>query len=155
MRAQRILTTVLLLGLLWYPLQGWADDDKGAYIVYGFGVTKCSEWNAAFKDVQDPFSSGMHLLYINWLYGYLSGVNAVLPDTYDINTGAYTFDKNGRGYAMGAITLIGTFCQIDPYQSIAAAAGKMVKALYPTRVCCSLGNFTPFPRQNPLPFLLR
>ena len=56
-----------------------ARDKAGAFAVKGVGNETCAALLQAFKDKKPGVEA-----YINWLEGYLTGLNDVSPQTYDV-----------------------------------------------------------------------
>jgi hypothetical protein len=57
-----------------------ASDPKGNYIVRGIGARPCSDYMAAVgKTAQDVVP------YISWMEGYLTGINRLQPQTFDVS----------------------------------------------------------------------
>ena len=92
MSARHILTTVMLLGLLWCPLCGWADARlRQGIVLFGIGEQPCSEWTSAVTDHKDIPMGSMPLRifipavsYMQWLFGFLTAISSTVPGASDL-----------------------------------------------------------------------
>jgi hypothetical protein len=62
-----------------------ADDSDGTYVIYGIGGRPCHAFLTAIGRGRED--------YINWLTGFLTASNAMLPGTKDITPGAGSASK--------------------------------------------------------------
>lgn len=79
-----------------------ASDPKGNYIVRGIGARPCSDYMAAVsKSAQDV------LPYMSWMEGYLTGINRMQPQTFDVSpvTEAAIVGQMVRNYCTTQTTL--------------------------------------------------
>jgi len=79
-----------------------ASDPKGNYIVRGIGARPCSDYMAAVgKSAQDVMP------YVSWMEGYLTGINRLQPQTFDVSpvTEAAIIGQMVRNYCTTQPTL--------------------------------------------------
>ena len=95
-----------------------ALDDDGEANIYGPGAGPCSAYVAARK-------GGSAQTFEQWLDGYLSAVNLVLPDTYDI-----LGDKKRET----AVAWLDVYCTQNPDDAFGFAANRLAAYLYPNRL---------------------
>jgi hypothetical protein len=95
-----------------------ALDDDGEANIYGPGAATCSAYVAARK-------GGAAADFDRWLEGYLSAVNLVLPDTYDI-LGDYKHET--------AVAWVDAYCSRNPEDQFGFAANRLAAYLYPNRL---------------------
>ncbi len=79
-----------------------ASDPKGNYIVRGIGARPCSDFMAAVsKSAQEA------LPYVYWMEGYLTGINRLQPQTFDVSpvTEAAIVSQMVRNYCSAQPTL--------------------------------------------------
>lgn len=81
----RLLVSVILLAAFFAaPRDCSAADADGKYAVRGVGASKCSQMILAIDSKDEAVRKEGVLLYTIWLNGYLSYVNRVEKETYDI-----------------------------------------------------------------------
>jgi len=107
-----IATTLLGLAVLATPPRVHAAPRWT--IAYGVGIKTCESVLTGVT---------LRLDAIHWMAGYLSAVNELLPETYDI-TGEST------GFAAWA----SQYCRLNPTHDFGTAVAAYVKAAYPTRL---------------------
>ncbi len=73
--------TMVLLGLLLLANTGWASDKKGSFAPKGAGQITCRVFTAEHKK-----GSNAYLLFRGWLDGYITAINELTPDTFDITS---------------------------------------------------------------------
>jgi len=85
MMMKRLLAAaVLTLVCTFNPMASQAADGEGKYAVRGAGSTPCRQLAAAIDSKDANVRRDAVLLYASWLNGYLSYVNRVEKETYDI-----------------------------------------------------------------------
>jgi hypothetical protein len=94
-----------------------ALDDDGEANLYGPGASPC----AAYTGARKAASAGN---FEEWLDGYLSAVNLVLPDTYDIL---------GDKKRAAAAAWLDVYCAGNPDDPFGFAANRLAAYLYPNR----------------------
>lgn len=94
-----------------------ALDDDGNANLHGQGASTCAAFGAARK-------AGKAADYEQWLDGYLSAVNLVLPDTYDI------LGAKERG---AALAWLDQYCAGNAGDAFGFAANRLAAYLYPNR----------------------
>ena len=78
------LASIMLMVLFAMPLDSGAVDKDGKYAVRGVGSSKCSQMVSAIDSKDEKMRKDAVLLYTSWLNGYMSYVNRIEKDTYDI-----------------------------------------------------------------------
>ncbi len=118
------LLILFVCSVLSLPLQ--ARDFEGAYAVYGAGAQPCSTYTAAVSQGgrEEDF-------FIDWMIGYLSAFNVIMPDTYDI------LGDNGFPLAQ---SWMADHCLKFPRESFVNAMARLTEVLYPTRYQAGLKN---------------
>jgi len=94
-------------------------DFEDSYAVYGAGAKTCSIYVRAMErggPEQDYF--------IDWVIGYLSAFNVIMPDTYDIL---------GETEFTTAQNWLEIHCQKFPRELVITAVARLTEVLYPTR----------------------
>ena len=92
-----------------------AKDRNGAF--WGFGTTPCVEFLAARENKSD-------VAYKWWLAGYMTAMNNVTPDTYNLVASETLADAMQR---------IEGWCQENPDKSMTDATIALSRDLYPKR----------------------
>ena len=76
----RFITPVLaLLAVAGIPA-AQASDPAGNYIVRGIGARPCSDYLKAVGQSPEAVSP-----YLSWMEGYLTGINRLQPETFDVS----------------------------------------------------------------------
>ena len=105
--------------LLTISLPASARDFENAYAVYAAGAEPCKHYTMAMKKggrAQDYFS--------DWLIGYLSAFNVIMPDTHNI-LGEMDF-ASAQGWLQ-------RHCARYPNELFVNATARLTEVLYPTR----------------------
>ncbi|TNF36099.1 MAG: hypothetical protein EP315_04650 [Gammaproteobacteria bacterium] len=121
--AKRFLPLVLMVVM---SLPAQARDFEDAYAVYGAGAQPCSTFVAASEQggrEQDFF--------LDWMIGYLSAFNVIMPETYDI------LGDNGFPLAQRWLE---DHCRKFPRELFVNAMARLTEVLYPTRYQAGLKN---------------
>ena len=85
MLLKRSLTALVLFAVISVaPFTAAAADAEGKYAVRGVGSMKCSQLLSALESKDQNMHKDAVMLNTSWLNGYLSYVNRVEKDTYDI-----------------------------------------------------------------------
>ena len=92
-------------------LAGFAATSASAQNVYGSGGAPCSQWTANVK------RKWQNLNNVNWLTGYLSGVNR------NRGPGAVLMPDNGTE---GAAAFVTQYCAANPQAAIYQAADALI-----------------------------
>jgi hypothetical protein len=92
-------------------LAGFAATSASAQNVYGSGGAPCTEWTANVK------RKWQNLNNVNWLTGYLSGVNR------NRGPGAVLMPDNGPA---GAEAFVAQYCAANPQKLIFEAADALI-----------------------------
>jgi len=79
-----MVTSILLVAFLAIPPGSGAADKNGKYAVRGVGSSKCSQMVSAIDSKDQNVRKDAVLLYTSWLNGYLTYVNRIEKETYDI-----------------------------------------------------------------------
>jgi hypothetical protein len=79
-----MVTSVLLVAFLAIPPGSGAADKNGKYAVRGVGSSKCGQMVSSIDSKDQNVRKDAVLLYTSWLNGYLSYVDRVEKETYDI-----------------------------------------------------------------------
>jgi hypothetical protein len=74
----------LVSGLSLPPALADAADSDGRYVVRGVGASNCQQLVSIIDESKDEIRNEAVMLYTSWLNGYLSFVNRVEQDTYDV-----------------------------------------------------------------------
>lgn len=96
-----------------------ARDFEGAYAVYGAGAESCKNFNLAMKR-----SGAAQSYYDDWLIGYLSAFNVIMPETHNI-LGEMDF-ASAQGWLQRN-------CNRYPNELFVNAAARLTEVLYPMR----------------------
>ncbi len=123
------LMLIFVLLLPHAPLQ--ARDFENAYAVYAAGSKTCSQYLAAEKQGGADYD-----YFINWLIGYFSAFNVIMPNTYDIL---------GENEFSMVQTWLNDHCTKFPREPFVNATARVTEVLYPTRYQSSLKNPSPAP----------
>lgn len=97
-----------------------ARDKESAFAVKGVGNETCAALLQAFKEKKPGVEA-----YINWLEGYLTGLNDALPQTYDTapwQSPVILFELSAR------------FCDRNPDERLIAAAKAVEQVIRPFRL---------------------
>lgn len=113
----RVMILSLLLGLNATTVQ--ARDFEDGYAAYAAGAESC-------KRYLDAVNKGgvEHDYFINWLIGYLSAFNVIMPNTYDI-LGDTEFSVSQNW--------LNAHCKKYPRELFVNATARLTEVLYPTR----------------------
>jgi len=127
------LLILLACSVLSLPLK--ARDFEDAYAVYGAGAQPCSTYLTAISQggKEEDF-------FIDWMIGYLSAFNVIMPDTYDI------LGDNGFPLAQRWME---DHCRKFPRELFVNAMARLTEVLYPTRFQAGLKS--PPASQAPAP----
>ena len=79
-----MVTSILLVAFLAIPPGSGAADKSGKYAVRGVGSAKCGQMVSSIDSKDQNIRKDAVLLYTSWLNGYLSYVNRIEKETYDI-----------------------------------------------------------------------
>jgi hypothetical protein len=79
-----MVTSILVVAFLAIPPASGAADKNGKYAVRGVGSSKCSQLTSAIDSKDQNIRKDAVLLYTSWLNGYLTYVNRIEKETYDI-----------------------------------------------------------------------
>lgn len=129
------LLLIFVLLLSYAPLQ--ARDFENGYAVYAAGSEPCSQYLLAEQQ-----GGGEYDYYINWLIGYFSAFNVIMPNTYDIL---------GENEFTMVQTWLNDHCRKFPKELFINAAARVTEILYPTRYQSGLKNPTPAPADKASP----
>ncbi len=100
------------------PLSGICADN-GDYKMYGWGAKPCNTFVKLSTD------RDIYLSYAQYINGYITAVNGIVPNTYDI-LGTLSIDET--------MLLITNECKKNPLKDFSNAIGEIVfKQLYPER----------------------
>jgi len=134
----RLIVPVVLLLVISLPSS--ARDFENAYAVYAAGAEPCKNYTIAMKKggrTQDYF--------VDWLIGYLSAFNVIMPDTHNI-LGEMDF-PSAQGWLQ-------RHCSRYPNELFVNATARLTEVLYPTRFKSGLKNPAPKdssrPQKNPV-----
>lgn len=114
-----------LLVLLWSNFVQARDFEEG-YAVYGAGAQTCEVYLLSLQksDKEQNF-------FIDWMIGYLSAFNLIMPETYDI-LGEVDFPTAQRW--------LEDHCRKFPNELFINAMARLTEILYPTRYKAGLKN---------------
>lgn len=113
----RVMILTLLLGLELNSVQ--ARDFEDGYAVYAAGAESCQHYLGAINK-----GGAEHDYFINWLIGYLSAFNVIMPNTYDILGDAeFSVSQNW----------LNEHCKKYPRELFVNATARLTEVLYPTR----------------------
>lgn len=113
----RVLILSLLLGLGLNSAQ--ARDFEDGYAVYAAGAQSCQRYLSAVNQ-----GGAEHDYFLNWLIGYLSAFNVIMPNTYDILGDAeFSVSQNW----------LNEHCKKYPRELFVNATARLTEVLYPTR----------------------
>jgi hypothetical protein len=102
-------------------VSGLAADTKGRFALHGVGAESCSQFNEDIVKKDSPTK----ILGMAWLTGYLSALNRVERDTYDV-TPILAPDS--------LIEILVSICSKNPNARVESAADGMVKSLAPAKL---------------------
>lgn len=109
----------LLLILSSHASNVHARDFEDGYAVYGAGAEPCSSYLTAMQ------KGGLELeFFIDWLIGYFSAFNVIMPNTYNI-LGETSFPA-AQGW-------LERHCKRYPNELFVNATARLTEVLYPTR----------------------
>lgn len=119
-----------LLGVMFSGATHAADDDRAYRVLTINTLETCSDLNAAVQIANDQ--DDWRLLYTFSIYtmGYLTGVNRLAFDTYDIAGG-----KNVKTH----MVWLQRYCRENPRVDFNEALHQMVIKLYPRRLTVEPG----------------
>ncbi|MCW9014693.1 MAG: hypothetical protein OQL06_12990 [Gammaproteobacteria bacterium] len=109
----------VLMSILVFQPNAVARDFEDGYAVYGAGAQACSTYLQAIKKggKEEDF-------FIDWMIGYLSAFNVIMPNTYDI-LGETDFATSQRW--------LENHCRQYPRELFVNAMARLTEILYPTR----------------------
>ncbi|MFW2374126.1 MAG: hypothetical protein ACN4GM_13460 [Gammaproteobacteria bacterium] len=111
-----------------------ARDFEHGYAVYAAGSEPCAQYLVAEQQ-----GGGEYDYYINWLIGYFSAFNVIMPNTYDIlGENEFTMVQNW----------LKDHCRKFPKELFVNAAARVTEVLYPTRYQSSLKKTIPESRDK-------
>ncbi len=113
----RAFVLIALIACLSLSVQ--ARDFEGGYAAYGAGSQPCSSYVAALKK-----GSGDVDYFVDWLIGYFSAFNVIMPNTYNI-LGESSF-PSAQGW-------LDRHCRRYPKELFVNATARLTEVLYPTR----------------------
>ena len=117
---------VMTVMLLMQSVSISARDFENAYEVYGAGSEPCKHYAMAMK------KGGASLDYFNnWVIGYLSAFNVIMPETHNI-LGEMDF-PSAQGWLLRN-------CNRYPNELFINATARLTEVLYPMRYKSSLKN---------------
>ncbi|MEN3951744.1 peptidoglycan-binding domain-containing protein [Iodidimonas sp. SYSU 1G8] len=116
----RTTAAALLMVVAMTGQQAMAADAKGNYIVRGVGARPCSDFLKAVGGTAEDVRP-----FLSWMDGYLSGLNALQAQTYDVApfTSAAVIGQMVRNY-----------CNLQPSFRFETAVLELMKVLGPYRV---------------------
>jgi len=117
---------ILLMFCLLLTLSVQARDFEGGYAAYGAGARSCAEYTKAAKA-----GGSKQDFYLDWVIGYFSAFNVIIPETYDI-LGEMDFPKVQEWLDIR--------CKKYPHELFINSVAKMTTILYPTRYKSGLKN---------------
>lgn len=97
-----------------------AADPEGMFAVKGAGVTPCEKYASDYRSGRESV-----VLHATWLNGYISALNQVLPQTYDI------VSWQDINFLMSYVAEV---CERDPSLNFYAAAGQMLTNFRPEAI---------------------
>jgi hypothetical protein len=132
-RAKRMLIPVMLLGLLWCPLRGWAgkkqQQERIPTVLFGLGEQPCSAWTSAVTEHKNiPFGSmtlptfAQVMAYAAWMHGFLTAISSTVPGASDLGDPSKVgliFDK------------MDSYCKLAPSSRIGIVAMIIMNEHYP------------------------
>ena len=103
-RPRRMLTMLLLLGLLWCPFRGWAEarqqQGRAPIVMLGIGEQPCSAWTSAVtKHKHTPMGAlplptlTRVMSYTSWMQGFLTAISHTVPGASDLHDPSKIFAK--------------------------------------------------------------
>lgn len=114
------LSAALLTSTLCFPVLLAAADAEGRFAIKGGGAFDCATYVAETdKGEHNAFMFG------GWVYGYITGSNQHMPDTFDLAPWE-TLDTL-TGYLVG-------YCRANPRASLAQAVFQLVQAMKDDRL---------------------
>ncbi len=114
-----IVVVMASLGMAMTTTPAFSADGQGRYKVIGYGSYHCDDYVASYGNHRVDDSG-----FGDWLAGYLTGVNFIEGETYDIKG---TLDLNGvRDW-------LATYCGQHADDSVAKAARAFVRAAASSR----------------------
>ena len=116
MFARRIMTALMLTLV---SMTSSARDFENAYAVYAAGAEPCKHFTIAMKK-----GGATQEYFTNWIIGYLSAFNVIMPDTHNI-LGETEFDS-AQGW-------LERHCGRYPNELFINATLRLTEVLYPTR----------------------
>ncbi|MFA5712071.1 peptidoglycan-binding protein [Mycolicibacterium sp.] len=75
----RLAAGLLALAVFSLPAAASAGDAEGSYIVRGIGARPCADYVQAVSTSPEAVKP-----FVSWMEGYLSGLNRLQPETFDI-----------------------------------------------------------------------
>lgn len=118
LRLRRVYRSGVVLALLFANSSAKAVDVDGRALIYSVGTESCGHFNAERK-------AGRDNPYLGWLGGYLSAINRVTPETYDIRGGT---DMDG------IMLWLDKYCDSHALDTISDAVEALVLELHPRRI---------------------
>ena len=110
---------ILLMFCLLLSFTAQSRDFEGGYAAYGAGARTCAEYTQATKA-----GGAKENFYLDWVIGYFSAFNVIIPETYDI-LGDLEFPKVQEW--------LDVRCEKYPRELFINSVAKMTTILYPTR----------------------
>ena len=111
----------MFLAILAFGTPAMAVDSTGDYRIKGLGLQSCADFLRS-KNSQDK---GLYVLLRSWVNGYITAVNTLRPQTYDV-AGNATID--------GISGWLERFCEANPGVRLETAVTNLVAALAPNRL---------------------
>lgn len=121
-----MLRHLVLLAALLFAASLQARDFEDNYAVYGAGAQPCSIYLIAVEK-----GGNEEDFFIDWVIGYLSAFNLIMPETYNI-LGESDFPTAQRW--------LQDHCRKFPRELFINAVARLTEVLYPTRLQAGLKN---------------
>jgi hypothetical protein len=110
---------LLVLALL-APGLTWAMDAAGNFAIKGAGATSCAQYTQALDDKAREI-----YLFAGWIDGYLTGVNQLQRETFDVAPWQTT---------ELLAQLLANYCRQRPEAQFMLAATHLLQSMYPVRL---------------------
>jgi len=123
---KQLKSLALIILILAISPSAQARDFEGGYAVYGAGAQPCSKYVAALKQGNQELD-----YFVDWLIGYFSAFNVIMPNTYNI-LGESSF-PSAQGW-------LDRHCRRYPKELFVNATARLTEVLYPTRYQSGLKN---------------
>src|SRR6266487_2755894 len=121
LRARCVQVLVSLLVVM-YGVSVWAADAQGKYAAWDIGLVRCLDLH---REMQDK---GL-LAFMHWFAGYLTALNATMPDTVSITGAEMNFGKVYTAWD----EWLGSYCTLNPHAQVADAARAWTHNRYQAR----------------------